>query len=79
MAQLVDARSVVSPAVDPTQLMTQLDEDAVYLALSQCLTQSLAPCADEERHIGAAGRHPLDSPRSKPIGLQLNFDDRELD
>ena len=56
--QIVDARSVVSAAVGPAQFVTQLDEDAMHLALSQPVTEPLAPGTDEERRLGACWHRP---------------------
>ena len=58
MSQIVDARPIVSAAVDPAQFITQLDEDAVYLAVAQRVTEPLAPGADEERRLGARRYRP---------------------
>ena len=59
MTQIVDARCVVSAAVDPAQLIAQVDEDTVYLALAQRVAKSLTAHADEEPHLGTARDTPM--------------------
>jgi hypothetical protein len=56
--QIVDTRPVVSAAVDPTQLVTQLDENAMYLTLAQRVTKPPSPGTDEERRLGSRRYRP---------------------
>ena len=49
--QIMDARGEVRPAVAPAQLLTQLGEHALHLALAQRLSPPSASRADEERGI----------------------------
>ena len=51
MAKVVDARASVGAAIDPTQLVAQADEDAVYLAQTQAIPQTLPPRTHEERRL----------------------------
>ena len=49
--QIVDARSIVSAAIDPAQALTQFDEDAMDLPVSRRLARPLTARADEERYL----------------------------
>ena len=49
--QVVDARTFVSAAVDPAQLIAQTDEDPMHLAEAQGTPPAPAPRADEEWHL----------------------------
>lgn len=51
MAQIVDARSVMRPAVAPAQLLTQRGKDAMDLMAIHVEAESSPASADEERRI----------------------------
>ena len=63
VAQIMDAGGVVSSTVAPAQLLAQLGEDAMYLAIAQRPTTPSAPRADEKwgiglRHLARQVAHP---------------------
>jgi hypothetical protein len=67
MPQVVDARTIVSAAVDPAQLIAQIDEDPMHLAQTQDTTPEPAPRADEEWHLPSEFDMNIAQP---PIPLQ---------
>jgi hypothetical protein len=52
MAQIVNPRRIMSASVDPTQLLAQQCKNAIDLAITQWLTQSLAARPDKKWQTG---------------------------